>query len=40
VILDVIAGAFHVSQAFGGMLDEAKEALASILHEFGFWALR
>jgi epsilon-lactone hydrolase len=30
VILDVIAGAFHVSQAFGGMLDEAKEALGRV----------
>ena len=27
VILDVIAGAFHVSQAFGAMLDAAKAAL-------------
>ena len=30
VILDVLAGAFHVSQAFGGMLDEAKEALERV----------
>ena len=30
VILDVIAGAFHVSQALGGMLDEAKEALERV----------
>jgi hypothetical protein len=30
VILDVIVGAFHVSQAFGAMLDEAKEALERV----------
>ena len=30
VILDVIAGAFHVSQAFGAMLDKAKEALKRV----------
>jgi acetyl esterase/lipase len=30
VILDVISGAFHVSQAFGAMLDEAKEALKRV----------